>query len=62
MFKKTSKFKNAIIFCYGKYKFVALQQIVPKAQLWAIIKSHIYFEFLLYLLVWWIGLRVTCGC
>jgi len=62
MFEKKFEFKNVIIFCYGKYKFVALQQIVPKAQLWAITKSHIYFEFLLYWLVWWISLRVTSGC
>jgi hypothetical protein len=51
MFEKTFEFKNAIAFCFGKYKFVALQQIVPKAQLWAIIKSYIYFKFLLYWLV-----------
>jgi hypothetical protein len=36
MFEKILEFKNAIIFCYGKQKFIVLQQIVPKTQAWAI--------------------------
>jgi len=39
MFKKTFEFKNAIIICYDMHKFVALQQRVPKAQLWAIVEA-----------------------
>jgi hypothetical protein len=32
LFEKTFEFKNAMIICYGKYKFVVLQQKIPKAQ------------------------------
>jgi hypothetical protein len=36
MFTETLKFKNAIILCYDKQKSIVLQQIIPKAQVWAI--------------------------
>jgi hypothetical protein len=36
MFEKILEFKNAILFCYGKQKFIVLQQIVLKAQAWAV--------------------------
>jgi hypothetical protein len=39
MFEETFEFKNSIILCYGKQKFVVLQQIVPKAQVWAIVEA-----------------------
>jgi hypothetical protein len=39
MFEETLEFKNAIILCYGKQKFVALQQKIPKAQMWVIAKA-----------------------
>ncbi len=39
MFKETFEFKNAIIFYYGKQKFVALQQKVLKTQIWVITKG-----------------------
>jgi len=39
MFEKTFEFKNAIIHCYGRQKYVVLQQIVLKAQIWAIVKA-----------------------
>jgi hypothetical protein len=39
MFKETFEFKNAIIFCYGRQKSIAIQQIVPKAQVWAIFEA-----------------------
>jgi hypothetical protein len=38
MFEETFKFKQAIITYYGKQKIVTLQQRVPKAQVWAIVK------------------------
>jgi hypothetical protein len=39
MFEKTLEFKNAIILCYGKQKFVALQQKIPKSQVWVIVEA-----------------------
>jgi hypothetical protein len=36
MFEKILELRNAIIFCYGKQKIIVLQQIVPKAEAWAI--------------------------
>ncbi len=39
MFEETFEFKNVVILCYGKQKFVALQQKIPKAQVWAIVKT-----------------------
>ncbi len=36
MFKETLEFKNAIILCYDKQNSIALQQIIPKAQVWVI--------------------------
>jgi hypothetical protein len=42
MFEKILEFKNAIIFRYGKQKCIVLQQIVPKAEAWAITKIIIF--------------------
>jgi hypothetical protein len=42
MFEETFELKNAIILCYGMQKFVALQQKIPKAQVWAIIEAIIF--------------------
>jgi len=39
---KNLKFKNAIIFCYARQKFVNLQQKVNKAQVWAIVEVVIF--------------------
>jgi hypothetical protein len=39
MFEETLEFKNAIILCYGMQKSIALQQIVPKARVWAIVEA-----------------------
>ncbi len=39
MLDETIEFKNAIIICYGKKKPIALQQIVPKAEVWVIAKA-----------------------
>jgi len=38
MFEKTLESKQAIITCYEMQKTIALQQKVPKAQVWAIVK------------------------
>jgi hypothetical protein len=38
MFEEILKFKNVFILCYNRQKFVALQQKVPKAQMWAIVE------------------------
>ncbi len=39
MFQETLEFNNAIILCYGKQKFVVLQQKIPKVQVWAIVEA-----------------------
>jgi hypothetical protein len=39
MFEKTLEFKNAIILCYGKQKYMVLQQKVPKTQMWVVTKA-----------------------
>ncbi len=38
-FKKTLKFKNVIILCYGQQQAMALQQRVLKIEVWAIAKA-----------------------
>jgi hypothetical protein len=38
MFEETLEFMNAIILCYGMQKSIVLHQIIPKAQVWAIIE------------------------
>jgi hypothetical protein len=38
MFLKTFEFKNVIIFCHGKHKYVDLQQKVLKVEVWAIVE------------------------
>jgi hypothetical protein len=38
MFDETLEFKQASITCYEKQKTITLQQIVPKAQVWAIVE------------------------
>ncbi len=39
MFNETLEFKNAIILCYDRQKFIALQQRTRKAQVWAIAEA-----------------------
>jgi len=38
MFEKTLEFKKTIITCYGRQNTITLQQRIPKAQVWAIVK------------------------
>ncbi len=38
MFEESFRFKYAIILCYGKQNFIAFQQRIPKAQVWAIVE------------------------
>jgi hypothetical protein len=39
IFEKTIDFKNAIIFCYGRQRRIALKLIILKAQVWAIVEA-----------------------
>jgi hypothetical protein len=39
MFKKTFEFNNAILFYYGKWKFVILQQKIFKAEVWGVAEA-----------------------
>jgi hypothetical protein len=34
MFEEVLEFKEAILLCYGQQKIIALQQKVPKAEVW----------------------------
>jgi hypothetical protein len=38
MFEETLEFKQTIITCYGRQNTITLQQKIPKAQVWAIVK------------------------
>jgi hypothetical protein len=39
MFEKTFEFNNAIIFYYGKWNFVILQQRIFKAKVWGVVEA-----------------------
>jgi hypothetical protein len=39
MFLKTFEFKNVIMFCRGKHKYVDLQQKVLRVEVWAIVET-----------------------
>ncbi len=38
MVEETLEFKQTILLCYGRHKTLMLQQKIPKAQVWAIVK------------------------
>jgi hypothetical protein len=38
MFEECLEFQKAILFCYGEWKTMTLQQGVPMARIWAIAK------------------------
>jgi hypothetical protein len=42
MFEEIFEFKNSFILCYGRQKYVALQQKIPKAQMWAIVEANTF--------------------
>jgi hypothetical protein len=52
MFEETFLYMNAIILCYGKYKYVVLQWITPKTKVWVIAKSSTSTWSMLYWHVW----------
>lgn len=61
MFEKTFEFKNAIFFCYGRYKFVIYNKEYLKPKCGVLLKRSHLFWILLYQPMWWINIRAI-GC